>query len=86
MSLKSYQTASKSFVNVAFKKSSDQLPCILRNMLGEGKMAFDNFLVYIVRIAVIEGRISSQHFEDQDSSCPPVDTMAVALTADNFRG
>lgn len=52
---------------------------------GEGERLLENLLVHHIGVFVIERRQTSQHLVKEDTQCPPVDGLGVAVANEQLR-
>ena len=64
--------ASEALRDVVLQQTINQLAAIHTNLRWEFEVSNRNFTVDLVRILVVEGRVTGQHLEKQDAERPPI--------------
>jgi hypothetical protein len=81
----SYSWVAESQATISAEETFDEVACLWLNMGWELIVAIHDLLVNAKRVVIIERRVASKHFEDENSESPPVDILVVAFRLDDFR-
>lgn len=68
-------------LRIAVQQFREKIPRRARNNVaaGEGQRLLQDLAVHLVGVFVIEWRKTSEHLIEQDTECPPIDALGVAI-------
>jgi hypothetical protein len=71
--------ASQAYVSICTEKTFYQISCFWLNVRREFVVTVHNLLVDTKRVIIVKGWITCKHLENEDTKCPPVNELIVAL-------
>ena len=81
--------SAQSPISIAVQQFLEQIPCCIWHdalVGGEVQRLVENLAVHFIRVFVVEGGKTCQHFVEEDAESPPVNGFVVAGALKKFGG
>ena len=79
------RTRPQSFFGALAEEAEDEILCIGRDEVGDVDGGLHGGLEHLLAVLGVEGRGADEHFIEHDTGAPPINSLSVCDTLQNFR-